>query len=101
MVQLFATQFALGGEVSRVPLHVEVVLAQQPVVGIADDREQRVVHAIHSVSEVVRCVMLVYARYLLCVLHVLPQPCTYAGAGVLGYVGEYQSVPVAYYHVCI
>ena len=99
VVQLFATQFALWLEVALVPLHVEVVQAQQSIIGIADHCEVCVALPVSGVHMMWGHVLLVIVA--LGVLDVCGQPTPDAGAGVLRYVGEYQSVPVAYYHVCI
>jgi hypothetical protein len=50
----------------------------------------------------VRCLVLgKFIRMVPGVWHVCLQPVAYAGACVLGYVREHESVLVAYYHVCI
>jgi hypothetical protein len=77
---------------------VEVVLAQQPVVGVTHHREVGVVAvSVHMVW----CVVLEGVGHLPGVRHVFQEPLPDAGARVLGYVREYQLVLVAHYHVCI
>ena len=47
------------------------------------------------------CLVLEDPLLALGVGNVVQEPLPDAGAGVLGYVREYESVLVAYYHVCI